>query len=104
MEKKKGRQVGSDIRDNLVELLYFLGSSYGYDLYKKYLKVFGRVSRRSVYYHLRKGVDLGIFKIERVEDVKGDYSWGAGVRRIVYALGPAATPRASIRVKEKLSV
>jgi len=102
MDFKRGREVGSQIRDNLIELLYFIGESYGYDLYKVYLKVYGRVSLRSVYYHLNKGKELGEFKVSGVKIIEGDYSWGTGVKRILYSLGDNARPKASVEIKQKI--
>ena len=54
-------------------MLYFLEKGYGYDLYKTYLKVFGRVSLRSIYYHLNKGKELGEFMVSEIKIVEGDY-------------------------------
>lgn len=106
MSKKKelrGRPASSPIRENLVELIFFIRASYGYDLYKKYIKVFDqKVSMRSIYYHLNKGVELGEFRIQKIEEVKGDYSWGDQVKRIVFSLGPNANPRKSEAVFNKI--
>lgn len=103
MKDKRGRPAESVIRSNIVELLFFLGEAYGYDLYKKYLKVFGqKVSMRSIYYHLNKGVELGEFAIKEIQNIKGNYSWGEGVRRIVFKLGSNASPVGSVEVKNKL--
>ena len=55
---------------------------------------------RSIYYHLKKGVDLGEFKIEKVEKVKGDYSWSGEAEKVYYALGDKAKPKMDSRVKE----
>ncbi len=97
----RGRPTSSPIRDNLIELIFFLKESYGYDLYKKYVRIFGQnISIRSIYYHLNKGVELGEFRIHTVEDVQGNYSWGNQVKRVVFALGPNAKPK---RSKEVLS-
>ena len=100
---KRGRVIGSTVRDNLVDLLYFLGEDYGYSLYKKYRQVFGQVNRRLVYYHLKKGMELGLFKISKVEEVTGEYSWGTGVQRIKYSLDAKAQPKADLKIKEKLA-
>jgi hypothetical protein len=66
------------------------------------LKVFGRVSLRSVYYHLNKGKELGEFKVSEIKIIEGDYSWGTGVKRIMYALGESARPKASSEIKQKI--
>tara|TARA_Y100000310_G_C20618456_1_gene781945 strand:+ start:65 stop:403 length:339 start_codon:yes stop_codon:yes gene_type:complete len=100
--RSRGRPAFSPIRDNIVELLHFQGRGYGYDLYKKYVGIFHKTTIRSIYYHLNKGVSLGVFKINKVEDVKGDYSWGEGVRRVLFELGPSATPKGDVRVLKRL--
>ena len=103
MKDKRGRPAESQIRNNIIELLFSLGEAYGYDLYKKYIKVFGeKISRRSIYYHLNKGVELNEFIIKEVQNIKGNYSWGDGVKRIIFKLGPNAKPTGSIEVKNKI--
>lgn len=103
MSKKLGRKPKSDIRDEMVELLYHLKEAYGYDLYKKYCKVYDKkVSMRSIYYHLNKGVELGIFNLKEVRDVKGDFSWGSGAKQVIFQLGTNATPKASTEVGTKV--
>ena len=59
---------------------------------------------RSIYYHLNKGVELGEFIVRHVESVKGDYSWGKEVQRIVFALGPVARPKGNQTVAAKLQL
>jgi len=51
----KGRPVKSEIRQNIVEILYFMKQGYGYEIYKVYVAIFPKVTMRSIYYHLRKG-------------------------------------------------
>ncbi len=100
---KLGRKPNSEIRKNLIELLFFLKESYGYDLYKKYLKIFNKkVSIRSIYYHLNKGVELGVFKIREIQQARGDYSWGDNVQRIIFSLGKEANPKGSRDVYNKI--
>ena len=48
----KGRPVKSKVRDNIVELLYFLKYAYGYDIYKNYIKIFPRTTIINIYYLL----------------------------------------------------
>lgn len=98
----RGRPAFSPIRDNLVELIYYYGKGYGYELYKRYVEVFHKTTMRSIYYHLNKGVSLGVFKIDKVEQVKGNYSWGTGVRRVIFSLGPNAKPKKDVRVLKRL--
>ena len=97
---KKGRPVKSEIRQNIVEILYFIEKAYGYEIYKIYVVIFPKVTLRSIYYHLRKGVELGEFQINKVEKEKGDYSWGGEAEKIYYALGTSAKPSGNDRVKE----
>lgn len=99
---ERGRPVFSQIRQNIVEILYFLGKSYGYDIYKVYRTVLPKITMRSVYYQLRKGVELGEFRIERVSKEKGNYSWGSEAEKVYYKLGPNAKPRGDKRIKEYL--
>lgn len=95
-----GRPVKSNIRQNIVEILYFMKFGYGYDIYKNYVALFPKVTMRSIYYHLRKGVSLGEFKVEKIQKEKGVYSWGAEAEKIYYALGPNAKPTCSDKIKE----
>ena len=74
--EKRGRKPQSQIRQNLIELLYFVSPVTGYTAYKIYSKIFAPCSQRSIYYHLQKGVEYGEFYIASVQDTKGDYSWG----------------------------
>ena len=96
----RGRPIGSDIRQNIIEILYFLKQGYGYDIYRIYKEVFPAVTLRSIYYHLRKGVQLEEFKIEKVKQEKGDYSWGESAEKIYYSLGKNAKPAGVERVRK----
>lgn len=103
MADKRGRPSESIIRKNIAELLFFLGEAYGYELYKRYVKVFKqKINMRSVYYHLNRGVELGEFAIKEVQTVRGNFTWGNGVRRVVFKLGANARPSGSVEVREKL--
>ncbi len=99
---ERGRPVFSQIRQNIIEILYFLGKSYGYDIYKVYMAVFPKITMRSVYYQLRKGVELGELKVERVIKEKGNYSWGSEAEKIYYKLGANAKPSGDKRIREYL--
>ncbi len=88
----RGRPAKSAIRQNIVELLFLMKKGYGYDIYKNYRQIFPEVTMRSIYYHLRKGVNLGEFKVEEIQLEKGDYSWGAEAEKTYYSLGPKASP------------
>ena len=96
----RGRPVRSTVRQNIVEILYFVGKAYGYEIYKHYVALFPKVTLRLIYYHLQKGVSLGEFKVEKVASVKGDYSWGPSAEKIYYSLGENARPACVERVRE----
>ena len=100
---KRGRPVRSAIRQNIVEILHHLGEGYGYEISKIYNEVFPTVTQRSVYYHLRKGISTKEITIGKVEQEKGNYSWGPVVEKIYYGLGKSAMPKGEPRVKEFLS-
>jgi len=98
----RGRPLRSQIRQNVVEILYVLGRGYGYELAKIYNGIFPQVTQRSVYYHLRKGIETKEIKVHKIEQEKGDFSWGNYVEKIYYTLGDSAQPRGMKRVKEFL--
>jgi hypothetical protein len=97
--KKRGRPIGSSIRQNLVEILYFRKKAYGYELYKDYCELFPEVTLRVIYYHLKKGVSLKEFELESIKMEKGDYSWGGEAEKKYYKLGSEAHVKADRRVK-----
>ncbi|NQU78354.1 hypothetical protein HQ545_01155 [Candidatus Woesearchaeota archaeon] len=97
---KPGRPLKSHIRQNIVEILYILGSGYAYEIYKIYREIFPKISMRSVYYHLKKGVETQEFVVKEIKKEKGEYSWGAEAEKIYYALGPDAGPKLDPMVKE----
>ncbi|MBS3136439.1 hypothetical protein J4401_05775 [Candidatus Woesearchaeota archaeon] len=99
----RGRPVGSNIRQNIIEVLHFMGKGYGYDIYRKYIEIFPPVTMRSIYYHLSKGVKTDEFKIDSVRKEEGDYSWGSLVTKTYYALGPKAKPAIVKEAKEYFS-
>ncbi len=88
----RGRPPNSEIRQRLVEILAKLGKDYGYNIYKLYTQIFPKVSMRVIYYHLNKGVELGIFKAEKVLVNDTHYSWGETAERVYYSLGKDAMP------------
>jgi len=101
--KKKqsaGRPPKSEIRQNIIEILYFMKQGTGYDIFKVYCKVFPDVTLRSIYYNMRKGVSLGEFKVAKIAQEKGNFSWGKDVEKIYYELGEQAKPKLDVRVKE----
>ena len=96
----KGRPVRSEIRQNIIEMLFFMKEGYGYDIYRNYIAIFPKVTMRSIYYHLKKGISLGEFKISKVEKEKGDYSWGPEAEKTYYSLGENAKPLGNDKAKE----
>ena len=91
MEKKgRGRPVKSNIRQNIVEVLFYLTRTHGYDICKTYLQIFPKVTIRAIYYNLNKGIQTGEFIIDEVVKEMGDYSWGTHARKTYYRLGPNA--------------
>lgn len=98
--KKRGRPTRSNIRQNLIEILHFMGEAYGYQLYKAYKDIFAPVTLRVIYYHLAKGKQLGEFADAGVKKTSGTYSWGPEAERIFYKLGPSAKPKILPEVKE----
>ena len=97
---KRGRPTKSNIRQNIVEILFFMKKGYGYDIYKAYVELFPKVTLRVIYYHLKKGVALGEFAVKEIKQEKGEYSWGANAEKIYYGLGPEARPAGLQRVKK----
>jgi hypothetical protein len=83
---KKGRPERSKIRDNVKEILEENGSSDGYSLYKKYILKYPKVTMRSIYYHLKKGVELEIFRVKEVLKDRGNHSWGEYSEKVIYEI------------------
>jgi len=98
----RGRPSKSEIRQNIVDILYFLKKGYGYEIYKIYRAIFPNITMRSVYYHLKQGLKLEEFKIEKIEKEKGDYSWGPEAEKIYYSLAKNADARINERIKSYL--
>ena len=96
----RGRPIGSIIRQNMIEILYFMKEGCGYDLYAVYIHLFPKVTLRSIYYHLNKGIDTGEFKIKKAGKVKGEYSWGTEAEKVYYELGNNAKPSLNERIKK----
>lgn len=96
----RGRPVKSEIRQNIVELLFFMKEGYGYDIYRHYKEIFPSVSMRVIYYHLKKGKDLGEFKVNKILKENGNFSWGSEAEKIYYSLGGEAQPVGNERVRE----
>jgi hypothetical protein len=95
-----GRPTKSQTRQNIVDILHFMGSAYGYEIYKAYITIFPKTTLRNIYYQLKKGLATEEFKAEKVETVKGEYSWGPEAEKTYYVLGPNAKPTATLKVKK----
>jgi hypothetical protein len=54
---------------------------------------------RSIYYHLKKGLELKEFRISKIKSEKGDYSWGPEAEKIYYSLGENANPHIDKKIK-----
>lgn len=89
---QRGRPTQSLIRQNIIEILYGLKQSYGYQICKIYNEVFSKVNQRSIYYHLRKGIMTREIVMKEITQEKGDFSWGRIVEKKYYELGPKALP------------
>ena len=61
-----GRPARSIVRERLAEMLFIVGKITAYDAHKHYIQIFSGATQRNVYYQLRRGVDLGEFKIADV--------------------------------------
>ncbi|MFT4260968.1 MAG: hypothetical protein ACMXX9_00875 [Candidatus Woesearchaeota archaeon] len=95
----RGRPIGSSVRQNMIEILYFLQTAHGYHIFKVYKELYPKITLRAIYYHLKKGLDLKEFEIANIKKEDGDYSWGTEAEKIYYKLGPNANPRMDERVK-----
>ena len=99
----RGRPVKSQIRQNVINILYHLNRGYGYQICKIYQEIYPTVTQRSIYYHLRKGTQTGEISVNQVKVEKGEYSWGSSVEKTYYELGQKAQPSDDKRVKEFLT-
>lgn len=99
---RRGRPVGSAVRQNIIEILAVLGRGHGYQIYKVYRDLYPKVTLRVIYYHLKKGVDLEELAVQNIEREQGDYSWGTEAEKIYYKLGPKANPRGDERINAYL--
>jgi hypothetical protein len=96
---KRGRPIGSKVRQNIIEILFFYKRVHGYELHKIYTELFPPVTMRLIYYHLKKGLSTKEFKLYKIEHKEGQYSWGADTENIIYELGPDAKPMIEPRIK-----
>ena len=100
MNKGRGRPLGSNIRQNVVDLLAYLGEDYAYNIFKHYIKIFPKSTMRSIYYQLQKGLETGEIMIKKVKIEQGNYSWGSTAEKTYYGLGRNAKPRKNTFVEE----
>jgi hypothetical protein len=96
----RGRPTRSPIRQNIVDILFYLKKGYGYEIFKHYIALYPRCTMEVVYYHLKKGLQLGEFEVAEVRQEKGDYSWGPISEKTFYGLGPQSAPRQSRRLEK----
>src|SRR3989344_2303241 len=99
---KRGRPVKSQIRQNIVEILYHLKKGYGYQIAKLYNEIFSPVTQRSIYYHLRKGIETKEIEVHQIQQEEGNFSWGKMVEKIYYTLGGTAEPKGEKQVQEHI--
>lgn len=95
----RGRPIGSVVRNNIIEILYFLGSAHGYHIYKVYKNVYSPVTLRAIYYHLKKGLETEELAVADIQKEKGDFSWGTEAEKTYYKLGKRAKPKIDERLK-----
>ncbi len=96
----RGRPPNSPVRDRMQMIVDALGVTYGYEIHKAYEEIFEPIELRSMYYHLKKGVQLNEFEEVGVEKVKGPFTWGDVSIRKYYILGPEAEKRATEEVQK----
>ncbi len=98
----RGRPLKSEIRQNIIDILHYMKRGYGYEIYRIYISVFPKCTIEVVYYHLKKGVTLDEFRVERVSQERGDFSWGPIAEKTYYSLGPNAVPRINRRLENHI--
>jgi hypothetical protein len=82
----RGRPPKSEVRERIKILLSEQKQAYGYQLVKLYADRFPAVSSRLIYYHRKKGVQLGEFEVAKIQQEQGHYSWGPSVEKTYYRL------------------
>ncbi len=97
-----GRPSGSQIRQNVIDILQVIKTGYGYQIFKIHRELKPNATMRAVYYQLKKGVETGELKVDRIEKASGDYSWGSEAEKIIYRLGDQAKPKSPDKVKNIL--
>lgn len=98
----KGRPIKSQIRQNILEILHYMGEGYGYQIAKIYNEIFPTATQRSIYYNLQKGILTKEIAVHKIEEEEGNFSWGSMVEKKYYSLGKNAEVKGDKRVKEFL--
>ncbi len=97
----RGRPVRSEIRENIVSILSSKSPCYGYEIFKIHCRDFFPCTREVIYYNLKKGVELGIFRIVKISSEKGDFSWGDTAEKTFYEVVKSESVGVSGRVKKE---
>ena len=97
---QRGRPTGSQVRQNIIEILHYGTKLHGYKIATIYKELFPKITMRTIYYHLKRGIATGELKITETKKEQGNYSWGGEVYRKYYELGPNAKPSEVPLVKE----
>lgn len=100
--KKSGRPIGSEIRQNIIEILAVIGKGYGYQISKIYQQIFPHCTKESIYYHLKKGVDINEISIHEVKQESGEFSWGNIVTKTYYSLGTEAQAAGNPNIRKAI--
>lgn len=93
MAEARGRPLGSEVRQNVIDVLSHMGKAYGYQIHKVYKDLFPPVTLRTIYYHLKKAKSLGLVKVEKIQTTEGNYSWGTTAEKTFYSLTTKAKAR-----------
>jgi hypothetical protein len=78
------RKPGSEVRVRIGKILSVAKKAYGYEIYRIYTTVYGDVLLRTIYYNLKKGVELGDFEAANLMNVPGNFTWGFESNRVYY--------------------
>lgn len=78
------RTKNSIVRQRILGLLFHLGSSYGYNIYKNYIKVFGETTMRNIYYHIKSLLRDKLINIKELKKIEGEFTWGSVSERVYY--------------------
>lgn len=92
MSDNRGRPAKSKIRQRIVNILSYCEPAHGYEVWKIYSSLYPSAARRSIYYHLHRGCELGEIEVADVKNEEGDFSWGEEAEKVYYRLGDEASP------------